>query len=243
MDAVSTSSFWMSLAQVIWIDIALSGDNALVIAMACRRLPPRYRRIGVFFGTGCAVVLRVVFAGLVLSFFEYPYVKLIGALFLLWIAVKLVLPQEEEEAFPQESHGGEGMFSEEGGLRFSQIFDVVRTVVIADAVMSLDNVISVAAAARGDFFLLVIGIGISIPLMVVGSSVMLWVLDRFPATLILGGWLLGWISGRLLTHDPLVAGYLSPFWISWGLPFICALGVGVFGVLYRKMGKGAGWGV
>lgn len=218
-DFIGTHAFWIGLVQIIWIDLILSGDNALVIALACRNLPPGQRKWGVILGTGAAVILRILFATIIVYVLDVPFLKLIGSVLLFWIAIKLMLPEEGE--------GGHGQGS------VANLWGAVRTVVIADAVMSLDNVLAVAAAAHsaatgagetglspeaieaGSVFLLSLGIAISIPLMVVGSTMMIWLLDRFPWLMILGGALLGWIAGGLAVHDPITAP-----WIQANMPFL-----------------------
>ena len=198
MELSGTSSM-VALLQIIGIDIILSGDNALVIALACRQLPPQQRKLGIWLGTGVAVVLRIAFAAAIVYLLMVPLLKLIGALLLLWIAVKLLVPEDE---------GGAHGVSEDGGSSGS-LWNAIKVIVVADAVMSFDNVISVAAAAKGHVGLLALGIAISIPLMVVGSQMMLWLLDRMPSLMILGSALLGWIAGELAISDPIVADALG----------------------------------
>ena len=182
------SQFWIGLMQIIWIDLLLSGDNAVVIALACRRLPEQQRKWGIILGSGAAIVLRVVFAIFILYLLDVPYLKLVGALLLVWIAVKLVLPED---------------MADEGDVAGSDnLWNAVRTIVIADAVMSLDNVIGIAAAAKGDVVLIVIGLLVSIPLIVYGSTLILKALDRFPQIAFVGGALLGYIAGEIVITDP-----------------------------------------
>ena len=183
--------FWVALGQIIWINILLSGDNAVVIALACRSLPERQRRLGIILGTLPAVILRIIFAFFVAYLMGTPYLKIVGGVLLFWIAVKMVLPEESGEA-------GEGEAS-------ANLWVAVRTIVIADAVMSLDNVIAIAAAAKGHFGLLVIGLAISMPLVIFGSALVLKVLTRFPLLVWLGGALLGWIAGEVIVTDPAIA--------------------------------------
>ena len=186
--------FWVALLQIIWIDIILSGDNALVIALAVRSLPVHQRRLGIVLGVAVAILLRIMFAGAIVYILEIPYLKLLGSVLLMWIAIKLILPDS-----------GAGHAGPSGGRSpRATLWSVIQTVVIADAVMSLDNVISVAAAAKGSIFLLSLGIAISIPLMMIGSQMMVWALDRMPWLMIAGGGLLGWIAGELAVHDPSV---------------------------------------
>lgn len=199
MDHLLEGFSWVGLLQIIGIDIILSGDNALVIALACRSLPPQQRRLGIWLGTGAAVVLRIAFAAAIVYLLMVPLLKLAGSLLLLWIAVKLLVP---EESGGGGSHGADGPAS-------GSLWTAIKTVVIADAVMSFDNVISVAAAAKGSVGLLALGIAISIPLMVIGAQMMLWLLDRFPWLMIAGSGLLGWIAGELAISDPIVADALG----------------------------------
>lgn len=198
MELSGTSSL-VALLQIIGIDIILSGDNALVIALACRQLPQHQRKLGIWLGTGVAVVLRIAFAAAIVYLLMVPLLKLIGALLLLWIAIKLLIPENE---------GGAHGVSEDGGNQGS-LWNAIKVIVVADAVMSFDNVISVAAAAKGHVGLLALGIAISIPLMVVGSQMMLWLLDRMPSLMIIGSALLGWIAGELAISDPIVSDALG----------------------------------
>ncbi len=191
------AQWWVALLQIIGIDIILSGDNALVIALACRRLPPRQRRLGIWLGTLAAILLRIGCATAAAYLMMVPLLKAVGGLLLLWIAVKLLVPED-----PQEAGGGGS--SDEGSL-----WDAIKIIVVADAVMSFDNVIGVAAAAKGSVVLLALGIAIAIPLMVIGSRTMLWLIDRAPILIVLGSGLLGWIAGELLLLDPLVADLLG----------------------------------
>lgn len=230
VDFVGARAFWIGLVQIIGIDLILSGDNALVIALACRNLQPGQRKWGVILGTAAAVILRILFATIIVYVLDAPLLKLLGAALLLWIAIKLMIPEEGAGG-----HGG-------GGGGGPSLWSAVRTVIIADAVMSLDNVMAVAAAAHsaatgageaglspeaieaGSVLLLALGIAISIPLMVIGSSMMIWLLDRFPWLMILGGALLGWIAGGLAVHDPVSAPWLSANmpWLVSAAPFLGA---------------------
>jgi len=180
------STFLLALLQIIWINILLSGDNAVVIALACRSLPPRERRIGVMLGAGAAVVLRIIFTLMVVWLMEVPYLKLVGGLLLLWIAVKL-LTDEADEASVKES---------------DTIWNAVRTVAIADMVMSLDNVIAIAAAAKGSVPLIIFGLCLSVPLIVFGATLIITLLQRYPALVWAGAGLLGWVAGSIMVSDP-----------------------------------------
>jgi YjbE family integral membrane protein len=183
----SSPAFWISVGQIILIDILLGGDNAVVIALACRRLPPELRTKGVMWGVVGAVGARIILIFFALQLLALPYLKAVGALLLLWIGVKLMLPEDEE---------GHGKL--EGG---TTLWSAVRTVIAADAVMSLDNVIAVAAAADGHLGLVVFGILVSVPIIVWGSKFVLMLIDRFPLVVTLGAALLGWIAGGMLVED------------------------------------------
>jgi YjbE family integral membrane protein len=202
MEQLATPQFWVAVVQIIVIDILLAGDNAVVIALACRNLPPDLRRKGIFWGVAGAIGLRVALTAFAATLLTLPGLKLVGGLALLWIGIKLIGPSEEE------GHEIEGSASLSGAI---------RTVIIADFVMSLDNVIGVAGAAKGNFMLLVFGLLVSIPLVVVGSKLVLSALDRFPAIIVLGGALLGWIAGELIATDPLTAPHLAglPSWTHY----------------------------
>lgn len=188
--------YLVPLAKIIWIDLLLSGDNAIVIALACRALPPRQRKLGMILGAGTAIALRIVFAIFITYLLGVPYVKIVGGLLLLWIGVKLALGEEE---------GGHEVDSSEN------LWRAVRTIAIADAVMSLDNVIAIAAAAGGNIWLFVFGLLLSIPLIVFGSTLLSSLMERFPIIVWAGAALLGWIAGEMLVSDPMIMGYLKGF--------------------------------
>jgi len=180
--------FWVAVGKIIWINILLSGDNALVIAMACRGLDPRQRLWGMIFGAGAAVVLRVVFTGIVATLMALPYLKLVGGLALIVIAAKLLVPDEDEGNVESASH----------------LWAAVQIVVVADIVMSLDNVIAIAAAANGSLPLLILGLAISVPLIVAGAALIMALLTRLPILVWGGAALLGWIAGTVIATDPAV---------------------------------------
>jgi len=188
------TEFWVALVKIMWINILLSGDNALVIAMACRGLPPKQRLWGMILGAGVAVVLRIIFTGVVASLMLLPYLKIVGGLALFYIAAKLLVPDEPEEG---ETEAVE------------HLWRAVRIVAIADIIMSLDNVIAIAAAAGGNMALLVLGLAISIPLIVAGAALIMALLDRFPILVWAGAALLGWIVGDVISTDPVSVGYLT----------------------------------
>ena len=200
LDLTSTV-FWVAVGQIILIDIVLSGDNAVVIALACRNLSPEQRKTGIFWGVAGAVSLRVVltvFAALVMNL---PWLKLVGGLLLVWIAVKLMLPEDD---------GGHDIEPS------AHLWGAVKTIVVADFVMSLDNVIAVAGAAHGSLALLLFGLAVSIPLIVWSSQLILHWMERWPWIVLLGAGLLGYVSGQMIFSDPGVIGLLPPLpeWAS-----------------------------
>jgi len=179
-------SFWFAVGKIIWINVLLSGDNALVIAMACRGLHGRHRLWGMVIGAGVAVVLLIAFTGIVATLMSLPFLKLVGGVALLVIAAKLLVPEDEND----EIAAG------------TTLWHAVRIVVIADIIMSLDNVIAVAAAANGQISLLALGLAISIPMIIAGAALIMLVLDRFPLLVWFGAMLLGWIAGDVIASDP-----------------------------------------
>ena len=181
--------FAVQILKIIWINILLSGDNAVVIAMACRGLPPRQRMVGIMLGAGAAVLLRVFFTIILQYVLDLPWLRLVGGLLLLWIAVKLLT---QEEAADEESIAGS-----------DNIWGAVKTVAIADMVMSLDNVLAIAGAAKGHPWLIIFGLVISIPLIVAGATLIMTLLTRFPILVWAGAALLGWIAGELVMEDPI----------------------------------------
>ena len=191
---VGHADFWVALVKIMWINILLSGDNALVIAMACRGLPPKQRVWGMILGAGVAVGLRVVFTGIVATLMTLPYLKIVGGLALFYIAVKLLVPEDENEGETEA---------------VDHLWRAVRIVAVADIIMSLDNVIAIAAAAGGNMALMVIGLAISIPLIVAGAALIMALLDKFPVLVWAGAGLLGWIVGEVIATDPVVANYLT----------------------------------
>ncbi len=187
-------AFWVAVGKIIWINVLLSGDNALVIALACRNLEPKQRFWGMILGAAAAVILRIIFTGIVATLMGLPYLKLVGGLALLVIAAKLLVPEEEDEDSVKSA---------------SHLWAAIQIVVIADIVMSLDNVIAVAAAAKGSVPLLVLGLAISVPLIVAGAALIMALLTRLPILVWAGAALLGWIAGEVIATDPAVAPVLS----------------------------------
>ncbi|WP_428416001.1 TerC family protein [Methylibium sp.] len=193
MEQFMTPDFWVAVGQIILIDIVLGGDNAVVIALACRQLPPAQRTKGILWGTAGAIVLRVILIFFALTLLAIPYLKLVGAALLVWIGVKLLAPDHED------GHG-----NIQGS---DKLWSAVKTVIVADLVMSIDNVIAIAGAAEsagGDHKmpLVIFGLLVSIPIIVWGSQLVLKLMDRFPIIITVGGMLLGWIAGTMAVTDP-----------------------------------------
>jgi YjbE family integral membrane protein len=208
---------WAALLEIIGVNIVLSGDNAVVIALACRTLPPAQQRLAIFFGAAGAIALRAlltVFAALLLA---RPYLKLAGGVLLLWIAVKLLLPEDD----------GDGSTESKAG-----VFAAIKTIVIADLVMSLDNVLGVAAVANGDVILLVLGLVISMPLIVYGSTLIMRLMGRFPVLITLGAALLGYVAAGMAVSDPIAAP-----WIASHLPLLYGFAPAAGAVLVVATGK------
>ena len=195
IDQLGYTTFWFAVVQIIFINVLLSGDNAIVIAMACRGLPPPQRRWGLIIGAGLAALLRIVFTVLLASLLMLPYLKLIGGAGLLYISAKLLVP---EAADRNEIEA------------VAHLWRAVAVVVVADIIMSFDNVVAIAAAARGDYVLLAIGLAISIPLLIAGAALIAALLDRYPIFIWLGAALLGWIAGETLATDTAVPTRLAP---------------------------------
>lgn len=193
---ISSGQYWLAVLQIIWIDILLSGDNAVVIAMACRSLPVHQRRTGILVGAGVAVGLRILFALVVSYLLGVPFLRIVGGVLLFWIAVKLIKGEEEEEHAISDS---------------DTLWKAVRTIAIADAVMSLDNVVAIAAASKGHPELFIMGLLLSIPLIVAGASLITNLITKYPAVIWAGAALLGWIAGEMIVTDPFLAGYTTGF--------------------------------
>ncbi|HJS32788.1 MAG TPA: TerC family protein [Alphaproteobacteria bacterium] len=213
---VGSTEFWLALLQIIWVNIILSGDNAVVIALACRSLPPRQQKWGIILGAGAAVLLRVIFVLIISYLLELPYLKIIGGLLLFWIGYKLMMPEE-----------GEGHGVEAG----SNLMRAVTIVLWADLVMSLDNVIAIAAAARNDTLLIVIGLAISVPMVVFGATLMIKLLQRFPILVTLGAALIGYIGGEVVVTDFAVIDWVdaNAHWLHWVGPAAGAIFVVAYG--------------
>jgi YjbE family integral membrane protein len=215
MDLLWSPIFWVGLVKIIWINIILSGDNAVVIALAARSLPPAQQRRAILLGSGAAVLMRVALTLIAARLLSMPYLRVAGGLLLLWIGFQL-LGQEQE---------GDGVMEEQGNLMAA-----VRTILLADLVMSLDNVIAVAAAARGDTVLLILGLVISIPLVVFGSTLIMKMMERYPVIVTFGAALIGWVAGETIVGDQMLLPVLTEHpWLHYGAAFAGATGVIVIG--------------
>jgi len=209
LEMFASSQFWVDVFKIIMIDLLLSGDNAVVIALACRNLPAAQRNKGILFGVGGAIGLRVILTFFAVTLLALPYLKLIGALLLLWIGIKLILPEEERSA--------------ENIQADTRLLGAVKTIIIADFVMSLDNVLGVAAAAKGNVWLLVFGLLISIPMIAWSSQLVLKLIDRFPFIIYAGGALLGYVAGEMLIGEALFESLSDARqYLHWLIPACCA---------------------
>jgi YjbE family integral membrane protein len=218
---LTSAAFWAALGSIIWVNIILSGDNAVVIALAARSLPAHQQKKAIFWGSAAAIVLRVVLTIVALEMLKWPYLKIIGGFLLLYIGVSLMLDDDD---------GEDG----DVGNQASGLFAAVRTILIADLVMSLDNVIAVAAAAKGNVPLLVIGLALSIPLIIFGSTLLLKVMERFPIIIVAGAALLGYLAGEMFLTDPALvarAGELP----AWQVHVGGAIGAAIVVVLGRVL--------
>lgn len=225
MEEFFTAHFWFAVGQIILIDILLGGDNAVVIALACRQLPAKQRLKGIVWGTAGAIVLRVVLIAFALTLLQVPYLRLVGAGLLLWIGIKLLLPQEDGHGSIQSSE---------------KLWAAIKTVILADLVMSIDNVIAIAGAATsaGDQHqmpLVILGLMVSIPIIIGGSQLILKLMDRFPKIILMGGMLLGWIAGTMAQSDPAVIDLVpqTRLW-HYSLGLAGAVCVGVVGAALKQ---------
>jgi YjbE family integral membrane protein len=224
LSELTAAEFWLDLMEITGINVLLSGDNAVVIALACRSLPMRQRNRAVLGGSAGAILLRVLFCLVVVWLLRIPYLKLIGGLLLVWIGVKLIVPEANE--------GGGGLTAN------ANLWGAVQTIIIADAVMSLDNVVAIAAVAQDSMLLIVVGLLISVPLIVFGSQLVLKYLLRFPLLVTLGGGLLGWIAGEIISSDPALLGWLpmDPHMVAmFAKPLLAALVMATGTILARRV--------
>jgi YjbE family integral membrane protein len=182
------------ILQIVWIDLLLSGDNAIVIALACRNLPPEQRRMGMLLGAGAAIGLRIIFALMITFLLGVPFLKIIGGVLLFWIGIKLATGEDEAH---EQVEGSD------------KLWGAVKTIAIADAVMSLDNVLAISAASHGNVWLFIFGLLLSIPLIIFGAQLITSIIERFPIFIWLGAALLGWIAGEMIVSDPVVVNWLK----------------------------------
>lgn len=193
---------WLPLLEIVWIDLVLSGDNAMVIALACQALPKRRRMTGIVLGSGVAIAMRIVFTLLVVEILDVPYVKVVGGVLLIAIAIKLA-SEDEPQNGPLKPAGS--------------LWSAIRIIVVADTIMSLDNMMAIAAAAKGSKLLILFGLALSLPLIICGSTLVAALLNRFPLLVWAGVALLGWIAGELIVSEPMLKEWLRPRWPGFDL--------------------------
>lgn len=203
---LASPTFWVALGEIILVNIVLSGDNAVVIALAARSLPPRQQKQAIIWGSVAATVILVALTIVAAEIFQMPYLRLVGSLLLFWIAVQLLLPGDE----------GEGVKTSRNA------WTAMRTILVADLIMSTDNVIGVAATAKGDLLLLMLGLGVSVPVVIFGSTLVMKLIGRFPVIITAGAALLGWVAGDMLDSDPAIVGWLAAHvpWLQFTLPVL-----------------------
>ena len=222
LEELYTQAFWVGLLKIIGVNLILSGDNAVVIALAARSLPARQQTAAVLWGSGAAVVMRIILTIFAVALLTLPWLKLVGSLLLFWIGVKLLIPEEGDENISASDN----------------MISAIKTILIADLVMSIDNVIAVAAAAQGSMTLLILGLAISIPLVIFGSTLLLHLMERWPVIITVGGGLLGFVAGALLVTDPALKDWLTGAGVQFdgnGKPYVAGLGLeimcGVIGAI------------
>ena len=227
LEMLATPEFWIGLLKIIWVNLLLSGDNAVVIALAARSLPARQQKQAIFWGSGAAVVMRIALTVFAVALLTLPWLKIVGGLLLIWIGVQLLVPDEGDDNIASSDN----------------LVTAIRTILVADLVMSLDNVIAVAAAADsapGDakLVLLILGLGISIPIVIFGSTLVLHLMERFPVIITFGGALLGWIAGEMMVTDPVIADWVQgqAAWLHsyFGAAIVGAAAVVVIGTAITK---------
>jgi YjbE family integral membrane protein len=199
MEELATQAFWIGLAKIIGVNVILSGDNAVVIALAARSLPPKQRKQAILWGAGAAVILRIILTIFAVALLTLPWLKIVGSLLLFWIGIKLLVPEDGDADINASEH----------------LMTAIKTILIADVVMSLDNIIGVAAAAGGSMTLLILGLAISIPLVVFGATLLVKLMERFPIIITVGAGLIGWVAGEMLVTDPALEGWLTAMGIRF----------------------------
>jgi YjbE family integral membrane protein len=221
LEYLVSAEFWVGLIKIIGVNIILSGDNAVVIALAARSLPPKQQTQAIIWGSGAAIVMRIILTLFAVALLTLPWLKIIGSLLLFWIGVKLLVPEDDNAEIEASD----------------QLLAAIKTILIADLVMSLDNVIAVAAAAGGSVLLLILGLAISIPLVIFGATLLLKLMERFPVIITIGGALIGWVAGEMLVTDPALEGWLTGLGVRFvtGKPMLAAFSLelvsGVVGVV------------
>src|ERR1700741_2577088 len=222
LEELSTQVFWIGLLKIIGVNLILSGDNAVVIALAARSLPARQQKAGVLWASGAAVVMRIILTVFAVALLALPWLKLVGALLLFWIGVKLLVPEEESEDIDASDN----------------LMAAIKTILIADLVMSIDNVIAVAAAAQGSMTLLILGLAISIPLVIFGSTLMIKLMERFPIIVVLGAMLIGWVGGGNIVSDVALKDALAANpWLHYAAAAAGAILVYVIGKALQRRGE------
>ncbi|MEA3192215.1 MAG: hypothetical protein QOD26_548 [Betaproteobacteria bacterium] len=231
LEEIVSQAFWLGLLKIIGVNIILSGDNAVVIALAARSLPPKQQTQAVIWGSLAAIVMRVILTIFAVALLALPWLKLIGSLLLFWIGVKLLIPEDEDENIQASD----------------QLLAAIKTILIADLVMSLDNVIAVAAAAGGSYLLLILGLAISIPLVIFGATLLLKLMERFPVIITIGAGLIGWVAGEMLVADAALKGWFTGMGVEYreANPYVGGLSLeiiaGIIGiVIVVALGKWLG---
>jgi len=206
LEEVVSQAFWVGLAKIIGVNIILSGDNAVVIALAARSLPPKQQKLAIFWGAGAAIVLRILLTLFAVALLSLPWLKLVGSLLLFWIGIKLLIPEDGDDDIAASEH----------------LLTAIKTILVADLVMSLDNVIAVAAAAQGSVVLLVLGLAISIPLVIFGATLLVKAMERFPVIITIGAGLIGWVAGEMLATEIAFKDWLSAAGVNYAgeKPFV-----------------------
>jgi YjbE family integral membrane protein len=199
LEEIATQAFWLGLAKIIGVNVVLSGDNAVVIALAARSLPARQQKQAILWGAGAAVVLRIILTVFAVALLSLPWLKIVGSLLLFWIGIKLLVPED----------GGDDINASDN------LIAAIKTILIADLVMSLDNVIAVAAAAQGSYLLLILGLAISIPLVVFGATLLVHLMERYPVIITIGAALIGMVAGEMLVTDPALADWMARFGVQY----------------------------
>src|SRR5215213_1409824 len=215
LEELLSQAFWLGLLKIIGVNIILSGDNAVVIALAARSLPQKQQKQAVFWGAGAAVIMRIILTIFAVALLTLPWLKLIGSLLLFWIGVKLLIPEDGEENIDSSDN----------------LMAAIKTILIADLVMSIDNVIAVAAAAQGSYTLLILGLAISIPLVIFGSTLMIKLMERFPIIVVLGAGLIGWVAGETIASDAVLKDFAS------GRPWLHYVAAALGAALVVGLGK------